>query len=75
MKIFCYTKDTKVARRSLNSIPEKLACISQNIRVGIIAMSYLFDDGRNSSVSRALDCRVGGRGFDSRGWSNTQSLK
>lgn len=30
---------------------------------------------RVSTVGTALDCRVGGRGFDSRGWSNTQSLK
>ena len=31
--------------------------------------------GRISSVGRAPDCRVGGRGFDSRGRTNTQSLK
>ena len=30
-----------------------------------------FDRGRISSVGRALDCRAGGRGFDSRGRTNT----
>ena len=34
-----------------------------------------FDRGRISSVGRALDCRAGGRGFDSRGRTNTQGLK
>ena len=32
-------------------------------------------DGRISSVGRALDCRAGGRGFDSRDQTNTQGLK
>ena len=31
--------------------------------------------GRISSVGRALDYRAGGRGFDSRGRTNTQGLK
>ena len=31
--------------------------------------------GRFNSVGRALDCRAGGRGFDSRGQTNTQGLK
>ena len=31
--------------------------------------------GRISSVGRALDCRAGGRGFDSRGRTITQGLK
>ena len=31
--------------------------------------------GRISSVGRALDCRAGGRGFDSQGRTNTQGLK
>ena len=31
--------------------------------------------GRISSVDRALDCRAGGGGFDSRGRTNTQGLK
>ena len=31
--------------------------------------------GRISSVGRALDWSVGGRGFDSRGRTNTQGLK
>ena len=34
-----------------------------------------FDRGRFSSVGRVLDCRAGGRGFDSRGRTNTQGLK
>ena len=35
----------------------------------------LANRGRISSVGRALDCRAGGRGFDSRGRTNTQGLK
>ena len=35
----------------------------------------LFNRGRTSSVGRALYCRAGGRGFDSRGRTNTQGLK
>ena len=31
--------------------------------------------GRISSVGRAFDCRAGGRGFNSRGRTNTQGLK
>ena len=31
--------------------------------------------GRISSVGRALDCRAEGRGFNSRGRTNTQGLK
>ena len=31
--------------------------------------------GRISSVGRALDCKAEGRGFDSRGRTNTQGLK
>ena len=34
-----------------------------------------FSRGRTSSVGRALDCRAGGRGFDSRSQTNTQGLK
>ena len=34
-----------------------------------------FNRGRISSVGRALDCRAGGGGFDSRGRTNTQGLK
>ena len=31
--------------------------------------------GRISSVGRVFDCGAGGRGFDSRGRTNTQGLK
>ena len=37
--------------------------------------SNSFNRGKISSVSRALDCRAGGRGFNSRGRTNTQVLK
>ena len=30
---------------------------------------------RTSSVSGTLECREGGRGFNSQGWSKTQGLK
>ena len=35
----------------------------------------IFKRGRFSSVGSALDCRAGGRRFDSRGRNNSQSLK
>ena len=35
----------------------------------------MFNRVRISSVGRVLDCRAGGRGFDSRGRTNTQGLK
>ena len=37
--------------------------------------SFLLNCVRFSSVGRALDCRAGGCGFDSRGQTNTQGLK
>ena len=39
------------------------------------SMAGLAHRGRISSVGRALDCRAAGRGFDSRGRTNTQGLK
>ena len=36
---------------------------------------HVFNRSRISSVVRALDCRAGGRGFDSRDGTNTQGLK
>ena len=36
---------------------------------------YTINRGRISSVGRTLDCRRGGRGFNSRGRTNTQGLK
>ena len=44
-------------------------------RTAIINFSAILIRGRISSVGRALDCRAGGRGFDSRGRTNTQGLK
>ena len=41
----------------------------------MLNLANRFDRGRISSVGRALDCRAGGRGFDSRGRTNTQGLK
>ena len=35
------------------------------------SLHTLIDRGRISSVGRALDCRAGGRGFDSRRRTNT----
>ena len=36
---------------------------------------YTINRGRISSVGRTLDCRAGGRGFDSLGRTNTQGIK
>ena len=40
-----------------------------------LRVAYLAYRGRISSVGGALDCRAGGRGFDSRGRTNSQGLK
>ena len=44
-------------------------------RMGCVVLSYYCYCGRIISVGRALDCRAGGRGFDSRDRNNTQGLK
>ena len=48
--------------------------VSKIKMLGIIPI-ILKKRGRISSIGRALDCRAGGRGFDSRGRTNTQGLK
>ena len=48
--------------------------ISVKLLTKYIIMIY-FDRGRINSVGRALDCRAGGRGINSRGRTNTQGLK
>ena len=37
--------------------------------------NFFWNRGKISSVGRALDCRAGGRGFNSRGRTNIQGLK
>ena len=49
-------------------VPELAGC-------EMVCAACHFNRGRTSSVGRALDCRAGGRGFDSRGRTNTQGLK
>ena len=41
----------------------------------LLLLPFEFNRDSNSSVGRALDCRAGGRGFGSRGRTNTQGLK
>ena len=48
--------------------------ISVKLLTKYIIMIY-FDRGRINSVGRALDCRAGDRGINSRGRTNTQGLK
>ena len=43
--------------------------------ISILLVLKMMNRGRISSVGRAFDCRAGGRGFDSRGPTNTQGLK
>ena len=43
--------------------------------MGCVVLSYYCNRGRIISVGRALDCRAGGSGFDSRNRTNTQGLK
>ena len=47
-------------------------CYSKEIELDCF---HVFNRSRISSVVRALDCRAGGRGFDSRDGTNTQGLK
>ena len=44
------------------------------IEVFFFLRKYIYR-GRVSLVGRAFECRAGGRGFDSRGRTNTQGLK
>ena len=54
-------------------IPRLLTCLlGKEIEVDCF---HVFNRSRISSVVRALDCRAGGRGFDSRDGTNTQGLK
>ena len=41
----------------------------------LVGVYVPFNRGRISSFDRALDCRTGGCGFDSLGWTNTLGLK
>ena len=36
---------------------------------------FQIDAAGLTQSGKALDCRAGGRGFDSWGWTNTQGLK
>ena len=59
--------------------------LANSVIIVIMSWSYLdstlnktnkeFNRGMISSVGRALDCRAGGRGFDSRDRTNAQGLK
>ena len=40
-----------------------------------LPVNLILNSGKIRSDGRALECRAGGRGFDSRGWTNTQGLK
>ena len=60
-------KDLTSSESSLESI-EFRTLKNSVVSSGLLQLPY-------SSVGRALDCRAGDRGFDSRGWTNTQGLK
>ena len=49
----------------------------QKLPLGLNTVKVALNRGRISSVGRALaiDCGAGGRGFDSRDWTNTQVPK
>ena len=47
----------------------------QTLPLGLNTVKVALNRDRISSVGRALDCGAGGRGFDSRDWTNTQGLK
>ena len=63
----------------------QIVSLANSVIIVIMSWSYLdstlnktnkeFNRGRISSVGRALGYRAGGRGFDSRGRTNTQGLK
>ena len=51
--------------------PRKNACLGESYKH---LKHLMFDRGRISSFGRALGCRAGGGGFNSRGRTNTQGL-
>ena len=54
---------------------EKLIVFNDTLHLWYAFFIVFVIVGRVSSVGRALDCRAGGCGFDSRGRTNTQGLK
>ena len=72
------TKNCKIKRyKKKNYVFTSKKLDLQLYRIDIFLEIHLvyFNRGRISSVGRALDCRAGGRRFDSRGRTNTQGLK
>ena len=49
--------------------------LEENLPSLLFRREVRFNRGRISSVGRAHDCRAGGRGFNSRGRTNTRGLK
>ena len=66
------TKDFNVRKHKVNE-----SSIATMSHTNILRRSEMqkFNRGRTSSVGKALDCRAGGREFDSRGRTITQGLK
>ena len=62
---------------SSRSAPQRTAegTISSSNNMIELFSDLLFNRCRNSSIGRTLDCRAGGRGFDSRDRTNTLGLK
>ena len=60
-----------IHKNTLNTVQEKTIS-THKVHFRIFTAFYR---GTIISVGRALDCRAGGPGFDSRGWTNTQGLK
>ena len=62
---------------SSRSVPQRTAegTISSSNNMIELFSDLLFNRCRNSSIGRTLDCRAGGRGFDSRDRTNTLGLK
>ena len=78
-KLFNVMKDIirRPVEHSSRSVPQRTAegTISSSNNMIELFSDLLFNRCRNSSIGRTLDCRAGGRGFDSRDRTNTLGLK
>ena len=69
------SKITFILKRELVCVCAEEVCAVRIDTCENIHLFGAFNRSRISSVRRALDCRAGGRGFDSQGRTSTQGLK
>ena len=74
MELRFLSKETTIQRPGLNHL-QPHPSNRKSDRISDMLTTTPPYRGRTSSVGRVLDCRVGGRGFDSRGRTDTQGHK